>query len=398
MLFWLGIIWAQTFFRFTDDAEKHKYTFDLYRNIIVIPVWLNGEGPFNFILDTGAGNCIITEPQLVNDLQLQKGREVIISGSGENTGERAFLVHQVTVRVKNMESLPLTMAAFEEDPFLLSEYLGCTIHGILGYEFFNSFIVRLNYQTQVMTVFNPITFQPNKKYTPVPITLKNKRPFLQGFCAYHPDTIIRLEDILIDTGAGFPISLETYSDEQIIVPEKNMNDELGVGLNGVIAGQIARTYRFGFSNFVFEDIVTAYPEYSSTGSKQVNEQRNGSIGNFLLNRFTVVFYYAGGIMYMKPNGKLRQHFPYDRTGVEVIATGEEYIQFLIRTVKPGSPAEEIGILPGDEIEEINFQKVTTLELSEIDHLLSNPASNSITLRIKRDNKIFYMIVEMRDLI
>lgn len=389
--------YGQSFFSFSDNVLQHKIGFKLYRNIIVLPVYLNGEGPFNFILDTGAGNCIITDPNLVKQLNLEKGREITISGSGEGGGEKAYLVFNVSVSAQKIQSMPFTMAAFEEDPFFLSEYLGCAIHGILGFEFFNSFIVKINYRQQILTLSNPEKFEAKKKYSPMPMKLQNRRPFVEGFCVYENDTL-HLEDILLDTGAGFPVSLETYSDSGIVVPQKNIFAELGVGLNGVILGSIGRTSMFGFHDYEFRNIVTAFPDYSSTGVKQISEQRNGSIGNFLLNRFTVIFDYAGGKMYLKPNANYKRTFPYDRTGIEVVATGDEYFQIIVKTVKKGSPAEEIGVLPGDEIEEINFQKITTYELSEIDHLLSNQNADSITLRIKRGNQIFYMIIAMRDMI
>lgn len=389
---------AQTFFRFTDGATKHKIHFELYRNIIVIPLYINGSGPYNFILDTGAGNCLITDPKLVDALQLHKGREIIINGSGADKAVDAFLVHDIKITGRNMESLPLTMAAFKQDAFFLSEYLGCEIHGILGFEFFNSFAVQINYQNHVLSLYDPLKFTAGKQYTGIPLSVKNKRPFLQGFFVTPHDSVVSLKDILIDTGAGFPVSMETYSDSSISPAEKYLEAELGIGLNGVITGRIARAKQFGFDQFIFSNIVTAYPDYASTGIKQVNEQRNGSIGNFLLNRFTVIFNYAQQTMYVKPNAKLKDTFPYDRTGLEVIATGDDFVQFIVKAVKPNSPAMELGILPGDEIQEINFKKITTYELSEIDHIFSDEKSNTITLRIKRGYETFFMILEMRDLI
>ncbi|MBC8172785.1 MAG: aspartyl protease family protein [Chitinophagales bacterium] len=392
-----GLLQAQTFFQFSNGSEKQKIHFELHRNIIVFPLYLNESGPYNFILDTGASTCVITDPKLVSQLNLSRGKEIVIKGFGEENGVQAFLVHNIVVRYKNVISIPLTMPAFEEDPFYLSEYLGTDIHGILGFEFFNSFHVRINYQNQTITLFKPDFDYNKKKYSAIDIDVRNKKPFIKGYCSFINDSVFPV-DLLIDTGAGFPVLLETYSSPSIKIPEKYIEAELGVGLNGVIAGSIARCSLIGFGDYLFHNVVTAFPDYASSGLKQQNEQRNGSIGNFILNRFTIIFDYAGGLMYVKPNTHLREPFVYDRTGLEIIATGEGFVQFIVKTVKTGSPAAEIGILPGDEIEQINFRHITSYTLTEIDYLLSNPKSASITLRIKRNNEIFFMLIEMRDLI
>ncbi len=387
---------AQSFFTLTNNKEKASLHFDLFRNIIVIPVYLNGSGPFNFILDTGAGHCIITDPELIQKLNLQKGRDIIISGSGEQKGVRAFLSNDITTSNKHIKSIPLAFSVFEDDPFFLSSYLGIRIQGILGFEFFNSFTIKINYSAKTITLYESLIPKSIKRYTAIPIRLKNKKPYLTASCILNKESIPL--DLLIDTGTGFPLSLETYSNSKIIIPEKKFVSELGIGLNGIIHGNLARIPILRISSYNFPDVVTAFPDYKDSGAKQISDHRNGSIGNFLLNHFTIIIDYAGGNLYVKPNENFNEQFPYDRVGVEIIAKGENFTKYFIQWVKPGSPAEETGILPGDEIEEINFRKVTEFSLDHIDHMLSDPDFQSIVFRLKRDNEILYVIVEMRDLI
>ena len=53
---------------FEIDKGKNHVTipFRMVRNMIVIKLTINGKGPFNFILDTGVGLMIITDPSIVD--------------------------------------------------------------------------------------------------------------------------------------------------------------------------------------------------------------------------------------------------------------------------------------------------------------------------------------------
>jgi hypothetical protein len=46
-----------------------------------------------------------------------------------------------------------------------------------------------------------------------------------------------------------------------------------------------------------------------------------------------------------------------------------------------------GVLPDDEVLEVNFQKVKELDLGSIDLIFSNPNSKGITLKLRRGEKI-----------
>lgn len=321
----------------------------------------------------------------------------MIGGSGVEDGVKAFMTHQVQISFNDIESIPLSMPAFENDPFYLSEYLGTDIHGILGFEFFNSFIVKINYQSQIIQLNTSIQEIKTERYQKIKLLLENKKPYILSSISLDSEKTIQVK-LLVDSGAGFPLALETYSDSSIVLPQKHLSSELGIGLNGIITGSIARVDLLQLDKFSFSNIVTSFPDYLSLGSKLNAEERNGSIGNFILNRFTVIFDYANETMYLKPNAKINTPFPYDRTGIEVIATGDLFIQFIVKNVKVGSPAEEHGIMEGDEIDQINFRPITSYTLTQIDHLFSDPNSEDIVLRLKRNDEFMYVLLEMKDLI
>jgi hypothetical protein len=121
----------------------------------------------------------------------------------------------------------------------LSTYLGIKVHGILGYEFFNSFAVKINYVSKTLTLYAPNHFKAHKKFEAIPLTLRSNKPFVSAACIFRDTTNVKV-DLLLDTGAGFPLSLESYSDPRLRVPDHHLETQLGLGLNGIIHGKLAR--------------------------------------------------------------------------------------------------------------------------------------------------------------
>ncbi|HUM47691.1 MAG TPA: aspartyl protease family protein, partial [Chitinophagales bacterium] len=99
---------AQPYFHFTRNQKKVSIAYKFYRNLIVVPVMLNGKGPFNFVLDTGVGVFTITDPAMKDVLKLKTGRKIIIKGLGEMEGVNAFMASGISASLPGVESLPLT--------------------------------------------------------------------------------------------------------------------------------------------------------------------------------------------------------------------------------------------------------------------------------------------------
>src|SRR5687768_11382105 len=69
-------------FKFDHNRYRQRMTFDLIKNLIIVPVYINNKGPFNFLLDTGVGAMIISEPSLVDSVKIKNLRPIKINGFG----------------------------------------------------------------------------------------------------------------------------------------------------------------------------------------------------------------------------------------------------------------------------------------------------------------------------
>ena len=69
-------------FSLADGKTKVEIPIEIYNNLIVVPVVLNGALPLKFILDTGVRTAILTEKTFSDILNLAYSRKYTISGPG----------------------------------------------------------------------------------------------------------------------------------------------------------------------------------------------------------------------------------------------------------------------------------------------------------------------------
>ncbi|MBS1529925.1 MAG: aspartyl protease family protein, partial [Bacteroidetes bacterium] len=78
---------------FDIEGKRKSVTmrFRLIRNLVIIRLKINNKGPFNFILDTGVGFMLITDPAMVDSIALTSKRTIKISGLGEGDAYEAYV-------------------------------------------------------------------------------------------------------------------------------------------------------------------------------------------------------------------------------------------------------------------------------------------------------------------
>src|SRR5204862_265268 len=69
-------------FKFQTNRKQQTITFSLVKNLIIIPIYINGKGPFDFILDTGVNPMIVTDSTLKESLKVPYVRNIKIGGYG----------------------------------------------------------------------------------------------------------------------------------------------------------------------------------------------------------------------------------------------------------------------------------------------------------------------------
>jgi hypothetical protein len=356
----------------------------MVNNLIIIPVMINGKGPFQFILDTGVGILMITEPTLIDSLDESETRAIRINGVGEGSGMIALIHPSAKIDIGNSITGTMPVAILKEEAFNLSSFVGMPIHGLIGYELFSSFIIQINYSVKTITYYRHETAYIPRKGTKLPISIEDRKPYIQSKLVFAKGQEKSVK-LIIDTGAGHPVSLETEDGIPYEIPEKRISANLGVGLSGIINGFMARVPKMSLGKFSFNNIICAFPNYKDVAAKIPTINRNGNLGNEILRRFNMVFDYSRESIYLKPNYTFREPYEHDMSGIEITTDGPNFEGIVILRVEPNSAADQIGLKPGDRILSANFKKVSELGIEALNNLLKSRDNRGIVLEIKYSN-------------
>jgi hypothetical protein len=379
---------------FSVDSGRRNVSipFRVIRNMVVIKMRINDKGPYNFILDTGVGLMIVTDPTMIDSIKLDYLRTLKITGLGADGDYEAIITPPLKLDIPGLYSTGISAAILKKDYFNLSSYVGLPIRGLLGWDFFNNLAVKVNFSDSTLTVCRPADLKGVKKSQRIPITIEDKKPYLETTVVM-PDGRRVKNKLVIDLGAGHPLSLENLQKTNGI-PTKFIKANLGVAINGPIDGVISRIKELELGKYKIKDVITSFPD-TTADNRQYNVPRDGNMGIGILKKFNIVFDYSNGWLYLKPNETYSIPFEHDMSGIEYFSTGDNLDHLIISRVEPGSPADEIGLEKNDEIVSINFKPVSKMGTEEVDNLLKSKTDRSILLEVYHDKRYDRVILTLR---
>ncbi|WP_158279581.1 aspartyl protease family protein [Arcicella aurantiaca] len=383
--------------------KKRKITripFEFQANLVIVPVKVNNSDTLRFILDTGVSSIILTDANIVKQQHMKFIRNVSIAGVGEGNNIEAGIVLENTITMGDMIGYRQNLVVIKDDVLKLSEFVGRPIHGIIGYEIFNRFAVTIDFSTNELILQNPESYKykPNKGER-FPITIEENKPYLSTIELVNDNQNLPLK-VILDTGAGHAISLDANQKNSIPMPEKIVKAQLGRGLSGIINGNLGRIPMLKIGKFEIKNLVASFPDSASYRIRGIDiTERQGNIGCEFLRRFKVTFNYRDQYIVLKPiNRRMKEPFEHNMSGIELMARGEDYHEFMVDRVIENSPAELAGLQQGDRVIFINNKSSKDVTISEIYKIFQKGEGKPINLMVKRGNEIFFTTVNLRRLI
>jgi hypothetical protein len=379
-------------FNINSNYKKVSIPFRLVRNMVIIQLQINNKGPFNFVMDTGVGVMIITDPQLIDTLNIPIMRLLKLRGFGENESYEAYASPVLDIGIKGLTSYGVNAAILKKDQFGLSNYAGMPIHGLLGYEFFNNLAVKVNFSDSTITVYRYTDKKKFAKGDKVPITIEDHKPYMEANIVM-PDGSVKKSKLVVDLGAGHPLSLENVSEINDL-QKKCIHANLGIGFSGPINGFISRVNEIELGKYKIKNIISSFPQDDSL-KKYISIKRDGNLGIGLLKKFVVVFDYPDKAIYLKPGPNFKEPFEQDMSGLEYYGDGDGFKRIIISRVEPGSAGDKIGLEKDDEIVSINLKPISKMTLEEVDSLFKSQNDRSLLLEVYHDNKHDMVVMTLK---
>lgn len=380
----------------SPKQTKTRIPVFVQRNLVIIPLMLNGQGPFNFLLDTGINSSLITDPSIRQRLNLRTKERYMVSGAGEEEPLEAYRVDSVRVQLKDIVCPRLSFLSLSNDVLNLSGYVGMPIHGLLGSDIFRSFVVEIRPQDQHVVFHTPESYRTprGRQWTRIPLDIEGNKTYVTLPVTLSDSLTLPLK-LVLDTGAGHALSIETSSDARLQVPAKHLRTQLGRGLNGYINGYLGRVTALQLGKYKVPSLLTSFPDAADV-AQRADVFRNGNLGFELLKRFVVVIDYTKNRLLLRPNLTFREPFEHDMAGFEVVAGGTELRRYLITKVMPESPAELAGLQANDELVSVNLLPTAQLTLTQVSNLFRSYDGRIMILVVRRPSgKTFTTALRLR---
>ena len=321
-----------------------KFSFrQITGGVILIKALINNlPDSLNFILDTGSGGISL-------DTATCEALKIPHSPSGRTINGIAG-IKEVDFAKNNELVLPglrvKGLDFYVNDYEILTNVYGIKIDGIIGYSFFSRYIVKINFDSSSIEIFNPgLIRYPSGGYLLHPL-----------FTAL-PIQTLRIKDaqkitanFYLDTGAGlcFLMSSDFANDSAVLLKKRKpqLVETQGLGGKKKMAVTIIKELRIG--PYTFRRVPTHIMEdqYNATSYPYIG----GLLGDDILRRFNIVFNYQKREVFITPNSHFRDDFDYSYTGMSIYYIGGRIV---IDDVIAGSPAFKAGFKKDDVIMAVN---------------------------------------------
>ncbi len=127
------------------DAERARIGFSfVHESLVAVPVFLNGRGPYRFLLDTGATNTILSN-RVADQLNIPIGRTQTLLTVGGTAMATKRIIDEI--RIGNMQIMQLPIIAAD-----LKLMRALHVDGIIGGDCLKQFRISIDYAHQLITI------------------------------------------------------------------------------------------------------------------------------------------------------------------------------------------------------------------------------------------------------
>ncbi len=353
-------------FSILGGATQTSVPIDLVENHVYLSLELNGKGPYRFIYDTGGAN--IVDPAVASEIGALGHGSVQGGGVGAKTESVSF----ATVDSMQIGDAIVKHQLFGVAPTRMGFGVsaGQRVDGLIGFEVLSRFITTFDYAHDRVVLQMPGAASAAGSDV-LPFVLDGRQP--QFACGI--DGIAT--QCTVDTGARDSITLmgPFIAAHPRVVPQKTSAIGVsGFGFGGPALGKLGRLQSLGIGTFALPDIVADFTTQEKGAFAQPFVAAN--VGGNVWRRFTLTLDYGKRTMALTPNADFSTPDSYERAGMFLLNQGGKYV---VLDARPGTPAAQAGIVPGDTIDTIDGKAASSMSLQAVRQLFFGAPGTALHL-------------------
>jgi PDZ domain len=360
--------------RFAFGGNAAEIPAEFIRNLVFLPVRVNQSQPSLFLLDSMAKT---------SSIDVERARELGVSSA------RAPILNLNGVDIR-LADLPATS---RED---FGSNVGRPFEGALGNDFFSRVVVEIDYARRAVRLYDPAAYKYSGQGAVFPLVFAGGTPVLQAKFSVPKGKDLKA-DFLVNTSLdASTVIADSYAEKHHIFAAHfktlpDVDHSSGSGAPAVVG----RLKEFQLGHFTIEDSLATFMEEAMPRSSGLSLA--GEIGGGMLRRFTVVLDYPHKEMILEPNVHFAEEEEEDKSGISVVAKGNQLKTFEIVQVLPGTPAAEAGIQKGDVIAGVDHDAAADLTLADIRDLFRQ-VGHKYNLLIVRNGQTRQVTIATRRLL
>lgn len=366
--------------------------FDLYEDLIYVPVSVNGSRALRFAIDTGASYALVSD-KTAQEIGLHPDqREQVGLGSGQGN-VKLWHAKDVSFSLGNIQiSSPDALVASLQD---INRMTGQNLDGVLGADLFRRYVVEIDYAARRIRLFEPETFVYHGAGEGIPLTIAGV-PLTKASVAL-PDRAPIDGLFVVDTGSHRALGLNSpFVQKNNLLEGLKAISSSDVSIGGEWPKMVGRLQTFQIGRFVLDRPVTDFSQ--ATSGQRSNAAFAGVIGGEVLRRFKVIFDYSRQLMILEPNAELKQPFADDASGLLLSAEGIGLNAITVLRVLGNSPAAEAGLYEGDVITGIAEEKAPqAISLAKAREMFLQPGHVYIVV-VARGDRVLRLRISTHQLI
>lgn len=380
-------------FEFNTNRRSIRIPASISNNLVVIPLQINDSPPLNFILDTGVNTTILVEPMIAQVFDFPIEDLVYVLGLGNEGIVEAGMARGLTFSMRGITGKNMNLIVIPEGILSFSEFFGFPVHGIIGNDLFKQFPIRVNYRTNTVRIYRKPTYPVRRNSQVIPLDVDNNKPYVWVNIAGDEKGKTDSLRLLVDMGATNPVFLNhSYK----YLTENRIPSFLGKGISGELEGEMGRLETLTIGNFSIESPLVAYPQNDFLTEASFSFEWEGILGAGILSRFHVILDYPSQKLILRKNRSFSRDFHSNLSGIDIIAEGLRFNEYIVSHVRKNSIACEAGILPGDRIISVNRQSASQMKIDDIMGLLNQSPGTIVQLQIARDEMILMKTIRLRE--
>ena len=369
--------------------------FESYGDAIWLQARVAGSRPLHFLLDSGASACGL-DRSVADELKLRIRTELDWTGAG-NKPAHVYPLPRAEVELGGVALGRLGCYAMTLDD--VSREVGAPVDGVIGYELLRRYVVRIEYDSHTLTLYEPKEFRYTGAGSVLPVKFAGRVPSVKLRFGM-PGLGVLEGTFLVDTGGGaMAFATPFIRKHGLLAAARALTPRLipatEEGFGSPVDFEVGRVEWVEIAGHRLKLPLADYVR--AEGGLFAWNGIAGTLGGELLRRFSVTLDYPHGRIILEPGRRLEDAFESDASGMHLTSDGPTYRQFIVKRVVDDTPAAEVGIRGADQILEFDGQRAEALTLWDIRKALEKAEADHV-IKLQRGQTEITVQLRTRKLI